>query len=368
IKLQGSQQKRRMKWASIQAKLFRVQMKSLTLTQVQDGGALLINQLKDIFISIVAALEVVEGRMTLGMLLAVQYIIGQLNGPIQQMIGFIRSAQDAKISLDRLSEVNDAKDEEDPNAQNLTHIPEGAIEIKNVSFKYTEISDLVLDNVSITIPRGKTTAIVGASGSGKTTLVKLLLRFYPIHLGSISVGGIDLQSISLEVWRSRCGGVLQDGFLFSDTIANNIAESDDATRLDKVMEALQLANITDFIQDLPLQANTMIGAKGNGVSQGQKQRIHIARALYKNPDFLFFDEATNSLDATNEKEIVENINAFTKGKTTVIVAHRLSTVKNADQIIVLDKGKVVEIGNHVSLVASKGYYYRLVSDQLSLGQ
>jgi ATP-binding cassette, subfamily B, bacterial len=367
IKLQGSQQKRRMKWAGIQAKLFRVQMKSLALTQYQDGGALLINQVKDILISIAAAVEVVEGRMTLGMLLAVQYIIGQLNGPIQQMIGFVRAAQDAKISLDRLSEVNDAKDEEDPTEQKLSLIPTGEIEIKNVSFQYTEISELVLDDVSFTIPRGKTTAIVGSSGSGKTTLVKLLLRFYPVLSGSIRVGKTDLSHITLSVWRQSCGAVLQDGFLFSDTIADNVAESDDTTRVSKVMEALQLANITDFIKDLPLQSHTMIGAKGNGVSQGQKQRLFIARALYKNPEFLFFDEATNSLDATNEKEIVHNIQQTTQGKTTIIVAHRLSTVKNADQIIVLDKGKVVETGTHMELIEAKGYYFRLVSDQLELG-
>lgn len=367
IKLQGSEDKRRMKWAVIQAKLFRLQMRSLAITQYQDGGAITINQLKDVLISIFTAIEVVEGRMTLGMMLAVQYIIGQLNGPINQMIGFIRSAQDAKISLDRLAEVNEAQNEEDAKIQKVNTIPSGDLTLNNISYRYSDISDYVLENVSFTIPRGKTTAIVGASGSGKTTLVKLLLQFDKVKKGSITLGGIDINAINLQVWRANCGAVLQDGFIFSDTIAANIAESDQSTDMVKVYATLDIANIKDFVQELPLQYNTMIGARGSGLSQGQKQRLFIARALYKNPEFLFFDEATNSLDATNERQIVEKLDMLTKGKTTVVVAHRLSTVKNADQIIVLDKGRVVEQGSHKDLVVLKGYYYQLVSNQLELG-
>lgn len=367
IKLQGSQLKRRWKWASIQAQLFRTQMKSLSITQYQDAGALSINQLKDIVITFVAARSVLNGTLTLGMMLAIQYIIGQLNGPLQQLIRFIRSAQDAKISLERLSEIHNLENEEKSEDQKINIIPEGDIEINNLSFRYTPISDDVLENINIVIPRGKTTAIVGTSGSGKTTLIKLLLGFYLPSNGNIKIGPHPLQSIYQKVWRSKCGVVMQEGFIFSDTISKNIAESDDTVDFARVLASATTANIMDFIESLPLGFSTMIGAKGNGISQGQKQRILIARAVYKDPQFLFFDEATNALDANNERTIMNNLDQFMRGKTAVVVAHRLSTVKNADQIIVLEKGRVVERGNHAQLVKQKGNYYTLVKNQLELG-
>lgn len=367
IKLQGSQLKRRWKWAGIQAKLFRTQMKALSISQYQDAGALSISQLKDILITFFAAKLVLEGQMTLGMMLAVQYIIGQLNAPLQQLIGFIRSAQDAKISLERLSEIHGTDNEEKIDEIKLSDIPDGDIEIINLSFQYTPISEEVLKDINLTIPRGKTTAIVGTSGSGKTTLIKLLLGFYNTTKGSIKIGGQELSTIYQKVWRNQCGVVMQDGFIFSDTIANNIAESDDKTNIAKVLSSATQANIIDFIQDLPLGLNTMIGSKGNGISQGQKQRLFIARAIYKNPEFLFFDEATNSLDANNERIIMNNLHKFLEGKTAIVVAHRLSTVKNADQIVVLENGKIVEVGKHKKLVKKKGKYYELVKNQLELG-
>ena len=367
IKLQGSQLKRRWKWAGIQAKLFKVQMKSLSISQYQDAGALSINQLKDIFITFVAATQVLNGSMTLGMMLAIQYIIGQLNGPLQQLIGFIRATQDAKISLERLSEIHDSENEEHIDEQKLYEVPEGDVAVENLSFSYTPISEEVLHNLSFTIPKGKTTAIVGMSGSGKTTLIKLLLGFYKPTKGRIKIGHQDLSSINLKVWRKHCGVVMQEGFIFSDTIASNIAESDDRVNIARVLTAATTANIMDFIHDLPLGINTMIGAKGNGISQGQKQRLFIARAVYKNPDFLFFDEATNALDAKNESVIMKNLKDFLDDKTAIVVAHRLSTVKNADQIIVLDKGRVAESGTHNELIALSGIYYNLVKEQLELG-
>ena len=367
IKLQDSQLKRRWKWAGIQAKLFRTQMKALSISQYQDAGALSINQLKDIIITFFAAKLVLDGSMTLGMMLAIQYIIGQLNGPLQQLIGFIRSAQDAKISLERLSEIHSIDNEEIFEESKLNEIPEGDIEIKNLTFQYTPISEEVLKDINLSIPRGKTTAIVGTSGSGKTTLIKLLLGFYNVNKGSIKIGGQELNTIYKKVWRKECGVVMQDGFIFSDTIANNIAESDDNTNIAKVLAASKQANIMDFIQDLPLGINTMIGAKGNGISQGQRQRLFIARAIYKNPEFLFFDEATNSLDSNNERIIMDNLSKFLKDKTAIVVAHRLSTVKNADQIIVLENGRIVEKGKHKKLVKKKGKYYELVKNQLELG-
>ena len=367
IKLQGSQLKRRWKWAGIQARLFRTQMKALSISQYQDAGALSINQLKDILITFFAATLVLDGKMTLGMMLAIQYIIGQLNSPLQQMIGFIRSAQDARISLERLSEIHNTENEEIREEHKLAEIPDGDIEIKNLSFQYTPISEEVLKEINLTIPRGKMTAIVGTSGSGKTTLIKLLLGFYKVNKGSIKIGGQELSTIYQKVWRGNCGVVMQDGYIFSDTIANNIAESDNTVNISKVFESAVQANIIDFVRELPLGLNTMIGAKGNGISAGQRQRLFIARAIYKNPEFLFFDEATNSLDANNERIIMNNLNKFLVGKTSVIVAHRLSTVKNADKIVVLENGKIVEEGNHKKLVKRKGRYFELVKNQLELG-
>ena len=367
IKLQGSQFKRRWQWAGIQARLFRSQMKSLAISQYQDAGTAAITQIKDIFITFIAAKAVLDGQMTLGMMLAIQYIIGQLNGPLNQLVGFVRAAQDASISLERLGEIHNSSDEEEENKERVNIIPSGDLVIESLSFRYTGISDLVLKDINITIPRGRTTAIVGASGSGKTTLIKLMLGFYQPTSGRIKVGVTALDQIYQKIWREHCGVVMQDGFIFSDTIANNIAESDDYTKMHKVQKAIETANLHDFMDNLPLGIQTRIGAKGNGISQGQKQRLLIARAVYKDPEFLFFDEATNALDANNEKVIMENMNLFLQGKTAVVVAHRLSTVKNADQIIVLDKGALVEQGTHNELVQQKGYYYTLVKNQLELG-
>lgn len=368
IKLQGSYLKRRSQWMGIQAKLFKVNMSSLALAQYQDAGSQLINNVKDILITFIAAKAVMDGDLTLGMMIAIQYIIGQLNMPLQQLVTFIRSAQDASISLERISEVHDMENEEKDDMQRLHEIPAGNIVIKDLSFRYTPILDDVLDNINITLEKGKTTAIVGTSGSGKTTLIKLLLGFYQPTKGQILVGNTPLSFIQSKTWRAKCGAVMQDGYLFSDSISNNIAESDDRVDFNKVNEAIAAANLTPFIESLPLGLSTKIGSKGNGISQGQRQRMLIARAIYKNPDFLFFDEATNALDANNEKVIMENLNKFLEGKTAVIVAHRLSTVKNADKIIVLENGKVVEEGSHRELVERRGQYFTLVQNQLELGQ
>lgn len=367
IKLQNSEIKRRRLWTNIQAKLFHANIRSLVITQYQDTGATAINQVKNIFITFIAATAVINGQMTLGMMLAVQYIVGQLNAPLAQMINFIRSAQDAKISLERLGEIHN-KEEEEIETNQLDLVPEkGDIHIKDLSFKYNQLEDNILNNINLTIPRGKVTAIVGTSGSGKTTLVKLILGFYQAQKGTITLGGIHINKIKKSMWRQQCGAVMQDGFIFSDTIGNNIAESDERIDKEKLIKSVATANIQDFIEDLPLGYNTMIGAKGNGISQGQRQRLLIARAVYKNPDFLFFDEATNALDSSNERKIVENLQQFFSGKTAIIVAHRLSTVKNADQIVVLQKGEIAELGTHTDLVAKKGIYFNLVKDQLELG-
>lgn len=367
IKLQGSQRKQRSAWASIQAKLFRVQMKALAIGQWQEGGAQVINQLKDIFITFLSAQAVISGKMTLGMMLAVQYMVGRLNAPLQQLVGFIKAGQDAAISMERLNEVQNHPEEEPLESSKLTSIPLGDIHIKNVSFRYTPIADAVLKNINLVIPRGKVTAIVGTSGSGKTTLFKLLLGFYPPTEGNIFIGQQPLANLSMKKWRAACGVVLQDGFIFSNTIQNNVAESSDQTDQDQLYHALQTANIYDHIQTLPLGIHTMLGEKGNGISQGQRQRMLIARAVYKNPDFLLLDEATNALDAKNERVILQNLNAFFKNRTVVVIAHRLSTVSRADQIVVLDQGRIIEVGNHKELTIKRGAYYALVKNQLELG-
>jgi len=367
IKLQNSEYKHRRIWTNIQARLFHANIRSLAISQYQDTGASSINKLKDIFISFVAAKAVVDGTMTLGMMLAVQYIVGQLNAPLFQMVGFIRTAQDAKISLERLNEIHN-KEEEGKEEIGLEIMPENAdIAFDKVSFRYNELEEDVLKNINLTIPSGKVTAIVGTSGSGKTTLVKLLLGFYEPQKGQIKLGNTMVNNIKKSLWREKCGAVMQDGYIFSNTIANNVAESDESVDRAKLLKAVKIANIQEFIEDLPLSYNTNIGAKGNGISQGQRQRLLIARAVYKNPDFLFFDEATNALDSKNEKIIVENLDQFFAGKTVVIIAHRLSTVKNADQIVVLEKGELKEIGTHQELVQNQGLYFKLIKDQLELG-
>jgi ATP-binding cassette subfamily B protein len=369
IKLNNCEKQKRWDWEKIQAKLFKVNIKGLALNQYQQAGAMFFNQTKNILIIFVAADSVVRGDMSLGMMMAVQYIIGQLNSPIDQMITFFRSAQDAKISLERLGEIHQKDEEENPEEPKVSNLPaKKGMDINNLSFRYSgPHSDQVLKNINIQIPENKLTAIVGASGSGKTTLVKLMLGFYPPEQGEIKVGELNIKNLNGKFWRQQCGAVMQDGFIFSDTIAKNIAVSDEYIDREKLMNAVHIANIQDFIESLPLAYNTRIGQEGIGLSQGQKQRILIARAVYKNPEFLFFDEATNALDANNEKVIMGKLNEFFEGKTAVVVAHRLSTVTNADQIIVLDKGEVIEQGSHAELVKLKGAYYNLVKDQLELG-
>ncbi|MBN2892395.1 MAG: peptidase domain-containing ABC transporter [Bacteroidales bacterium] len=369
IKLNNCERQKRWDWERIQARIFKINVKSLSLNQFQQGGSSFINETKNILISFVAATSVIKGDMTLGMMLAVQYIIGQLNTPIAQMINFTRSAQDAKISLERLGEIHEKEDEENINDDKINILPENkTLEISDLSFEYEGAgTDLVLKNINLVIPEKKITAIVGTSGSGKTTLIKLLLGFYPPKKGEITVGKTRLENYSQKMWREKCGVVMQDGFIFSDTIANNISVSDEITNLEKLQNSVRIANIQPYIDSLPLSFNTKIGMEGTGLSQGQKQRILIARAVYKSPDFIFFDEATNSLDANNEKIIMENLNKFFEGRTVVVVAHRLSTVKNADQIVVLEKGEIVEIGNHAELTEKKGAYYELVKNQLELG-
>jgi ATP-binding cassette subfamily B protein len=368
IKLQNSEKQKRWEWEDIQADLFKVNISALKLEQTQEAGNIFINESKNIIITIIAALSVINGEMTLGMMLATQYIIGQLTLPIEQMVSFIHDLQDTKISLERINEIHQKDDENKGKEFQKPQLANNDIEIKDLIFQYEgPHSKKVLNNINLTIPQGKVTAIVGASGSGKTTLIKLLLQYYNPINGKIEVGNQDLEKFNSTWWRNNCGAVMQDGFIFSESIAKNIATSDNEIDKEKLMNAAKIANIHDFIMELPLKYNTVIGNEGQNLSQGQRQRVLIARAVYKNPDFLFFDEATNALDANNEKAIVENLQQFYKGKTVIVVAHRLSTVKNADQIVVLDNGKIVEIGNHTELTAKKGAYYQLVKNQLELG-
>ena len=370
IKLQDCEQRRRWEWEDVQADLFKVQMKSLKLTQTQEAGSIFINELKNIIITVLSATAVIHGDLTLGMMLAVQYIIGQLNSPVEQLMAFFYSLQDVKISLERINEIHLQNNEEDRGRDQKTEFDNGgkAISLRNVVFKYDPHSlRTTIDGVNIEIPEGKVTAIVGASGSGKTTLIKLMLGYYPVMDGYIYIGDSPLSKYSLKWWRRQCGVVMQDGVIFSESIARNIAVDDGEIDKERLMKAAEIANVKDFVMALPLRFDTIIGRDGVGLSQGQRQRILIARAVYKNPDFIFLDEATNSLDAGNERAIVENLGRFYKGKTVVVVAHRLSTVRNADQIVVLDGGKVVETGTHESLTAKRGAYYNLVKNQLELG-
>jgi ATP-binding cassette, subfamily B, bacterial len=371
IKLNGSEKRRRWEWEAIQARLFKLSMKSLALSQTQNEGGSFINEIKNILISFVAAQSVINGQISFGGMLAVQYIIGQMNVPINNFITFIRSYQDARLSIERLSEIHDKPNEELKDSQLIHELPDQkSITLDQISFRYGSSSAvLVLKNISLTIPEGKVTAIVGASGSGKTTLLKLLLKYHEPTTGQIFLGKSNLKNYGYNFWRSQCGVVMQDGFLFSDSVARNISESDQNGLVDKkkLIEAVRVANIGNFIDELPMAFNTRIGASGMGISGGQKQRIIIARAVYKNPEFLFFDEATSSLDANNEAIIMKNLEVFFKNRTVVVVAHRLSTVKNADQIIVLDKGEIVETGTHAELTGRQGYYYTLIKNQLELG-
>ena len=369
IKLQDCEQRRRWEWEDTQADLFGVQMKSLKLQQTQEAGSIFINEVKNIIITVVAATAVIHGQMTLGMMLAVQYIIGQLNSPVEQLMNFFYSLQDVKISLERINEIHQMDDENGKvGLQTSIEDKNEGIDIKNIIFKYDPHAlRKTIDDVNIHIPQGKVTAIVGASGSGKTTLIRLMLGYYPVLEGKINIGNTDINKLNKKWWRRQCGVVMQDGVIFSESIARNIAVDDGDIDKERLLKAAEIACIKDYVMALPLKFNTKIGRDGVGLSQGQKQRILIARAVYKNPDYIFLDEATNSLDANNERSIVENLDKFYKGKTVVIVAHRLSTVKNADQIVVIDHGKVVEVGNHESLTAKRGAYYNLVKNQLELG-
>lgn len=369
IKLQDCERRRRWEWEDVQADLFGVQMKSLKLQQTQEAGSLLINEVKNIVITVVAATTVIQGGMTLGMMLAVQYIIGQLNSPVEQLMRFLYSLQDVRISLERINEIHELKNEENPERQLATLAKDGKdLKFENVSFKYDPHNpQWTLKEINFTIPHGKTTAIVGASGSGKTTLLKLMLGYYDVQQGEIKIGNHNLEHYNLKWWRRQCGVVMQDGAIFSESIARNIAIDDGEPCFDRLKRSVELANVHTFVQKMPLSYNTQIGPDGVGLSQGQKQRILIARAIYKNPQYIFLDEATNALDAENERVIVENLHDFYMGRTVVIVAHRLSTVKDADQIVVMDKGRIVEIGNHASLIERQGTYYNLVKNQLELG-
>jgi ATP-binding cassette subfamily B protein len=366
IKLTSCENQKRWEWEHIQARLFKLNIKSLSLGQYQDAGATLINQIKNILITVLAANAVLKGELTLGMMLSVQYIIGQLNAPLAGIVGFIRSSQDAKISLERLAEVHDKEDEERPGNSLVHEIPAcKPILLEDLSFRYEGAgSPLVLKKLNMTVSPKKITAIVGMSGSGKTTLVKLLLGFYKPTAGELRYGEMPFDSMSMSAWRGKCGVVMQDGYIFSDTIARNIAPGTEHIDMEKLYKAVETACIKDFIESLPLAYNTKIGQEGLGLSQGQKQRILIARAVYKDPEFIIFDEATNALDAKNEREIMKNLDQFFEGKTVVVVAHRLSTVKNADNIIVLDRGMIVEQGTHKELVANANVYYELVKNQL----
>ena len=413
IKLHNAEKQKRWGWEFIQARLFKVSMKGLVLEQTQNIGSNFINELKNIIIIFLSAKLVIDGSITLGMMLAISSIVGSLNGPIIQLINFIREAQDAKISLARLSEIHEKEDETQQEDSQTHEIPENCdIVIKDLSFRYIGSDIAVLENLNLTIPANKITAIVGTSGSGKTTLMKLLLKFYEPNSGEIILSpspspkerravvenantdkidqenyiqnesrntypasahspsgraGVGLQNITQKSWRSHVGTVMQEGYIFNDTIANNIAIGVDIINKDRLVYAADVANIKGFIQGYPLGFNTKIGMEGVGMSTGQKQRLLIARAVYKNPEMLFFDEATSALDANNEKEIMQKLDVFFKSKTVVVIAHRLSTVMNADQIVVLEKGKIVEIGNHNELVNLKGSYYELVRNQLQLG-
>ncbi|XRE43299.1 Bacteriocin/lantibiotic efflux ABC transporter, permease/ATP-binding protein [Tenacibaculum discolor] len=369
IKLHNAENKKRWGWEFVQARLFKVSIEGLVLEQYQSVGSGFINELKNILITVLSAKLVIDGEITLGMMLAISYIVGQLNSPIAQLINFVREVQDAKISLDRLSEIHNKEDEEPVDTEKIKDINvNDDFQVSDLSFRYIGSEQTVLKDLNLLIPANKVTAIVGVSGSGKTTLMKLLLKFYDPNNGIIKLGNYDLKNISQKKWRDECGVVMQEGYIFNDTIANNIAVGDDYIDKKKLAHAVDVANIKEYIEGLPLSYNTKIGMEGIGLSTGQKQRLFIARAVYKNPSFLFFDEATSALDANNEKVIMEKLNTFFENKTAVVIAHRLSTVKNAHQIVVLEKGKIVEVGNHDSLIQEKGNYYHLVKNQLELGK
>lgn len=369
IKLNNSEKQKRWGWEALQARLFKFKVKSLAISQYQSIGSMAINQVKGILITYISAKSVIDGNITLGGMMAVQYIVGMVSNPVEQLLGFMQTYQDAKISLERLNEIYETQPEETPDKDYITTLPdEKTLVIKNLTFRYFGAgNEPIFSNFDLTFPAGKTTAIVGLSGSGKTTILKLLMRFYTYEKGEITVGGKNLQQISHRAWRHACGSVLQDNVIFSDTIANNIAVGEEHIDEGLLNKALEIANLQDFITEQPFGLATRIGTAGKGISQGQKQRLLIARAVYKQPDYIFLDEATNSLDANNEKVIIENLNRFFENRTVIIVAHRLSTVKNADNIVVLENGTIVEQGDHQALTALRGRYFELVKNQLELG-
>ncbi len=382
IRLNNAEKQKRWEWEDIQASIFKLKLKSLNYNQYQLAGGTLINQIQNIAISFIVAKLVIDGQLTLGAMLAVQYIIGQLSGPVGQWASFVQSAQDAKISMERLNEIHQLPDEEDPNKVYVNHLPQNqTISIKGLSYSYPgSDNELVLRNINLALEQGKVTAIVGTSGSGKTTLLKVLLKIYDQYSGEIRIGGapsspledhkgngVRFDVVSHSHWRSICGAVMQDGYIFSDTIARNIAVGSEETEYERLVRSCKIANIYSFIESLPNGFYTKLGSEGMGLSQGQKQRLLIARSIYKDPTYLFFDEATNALDANNEREIVENLDQFFRGRTVCIVAHRLSTVRNADKIIVMEKGMISEEGTHEHLISIRGKYYELVKNQLELG-
>ncbi len=367
IKLNTCEQQKRWEWERIQARIYKITIKGLALAQYQQSGGILINQIKNAVITALVAAFVIKGQITLGMMLAIQYIIGQLNSPIDQLVTFIRQYQDAKLSLDRLQEIYSKENEEPESKMLIRDIRRQDIIIRNLTFRYDKLSDTpTLDAIKLTIPRGKTTAIVGLSGSGKTTLLKMILGFYKPDRGEVIVGNSSLENYNKREWRKCCGTVMQDGFIFSDSIARNIAPGVEHINEEQLRIATEISNISDFVEELPLGYNTKIGAEGHGLSTGQKQRILIARAVYKNPEYIFLDEATNSLDANNEHAIMDKLNVFLSGRTAIIIAHRLSTVRNADNIVVLQQGKIKEQGTHRELIDQKGIYYNLVKNQLDV--
>lgn len=369
IKLNNAERQKRWGWEAIQARLFQFKVKSLTLSQYQQAGSMAINQLKNILITFMSAKAVIDGDLTLGGMVAIQYIVGMVSNPIEQLLGFIQSYQDAKISLERINEIYREQDEEPVDNEWLQELPRDKdITLNKIIFRYPGAgNDPVLVDVNLFFPEGKTTAIVGMSGSGKTTILKLLLRFFEPEEGDLRIGQNRLGQIGFATWRSQCGVVMQDGFIFADTIERNIAVGDEYPDRERVERAIQIANLMEFVDEQPFGLKTKIGIAGKGVSQGQRQRLLIARAVYKDPHYIFFDEATNALDANNERVIIDNLKNFLKGRTAIIVAHRLSTVSHADNIVVLDKGKVVEQGTHHQLAAQQGAYYHLVKNQLELG-
>jgi len=366
IKLHNAERHKRWGWENIQVKSFRVAIQGLTINQIQGIGSSFISQIKNLSISFITANLVIEGQLTIGMMLSISYIIGQLNGPVSRIIGFINTLQDAKLSLDRINEIYGVKDELQASSKSIEFDMTKNIELKNLSFKYPGSGNDTLTNLNLTIPSGKTTAIVGMSGSGKTTLLKLLLKFHKINLGSVKIGGLNLNDLSFQKWRDNCGVVMQEGFIFNDTISKNISMSESVLDKNRLMDAIRKANLESYVNSLSNGVNTLIGLEGVTMSTGQKQRMLIARAIYKNPQLFFLDEATSALDAENEKTIMNNLEDILKNKTAVVIAHRLSTVKNADQIVVLEKGSVKEVGTHKSLISKKGSYFNLIKNQLEL--